>query len=85
VALVDGPISAEGTAQDADGLVEEAHRLARIHRNIVVKVPMTEEGHAPCRARTKAGSEVGDRHDADRRVGRTLLSETTACHKLLPP
>jgi transaldolase len=43
-ALVDGPISAEGTAQDADDIVEEAGRLARIHRNIVVKVPMTEEG-----------------------------------------
>jgi len=43
-AIVDGPVSAEATALDADAMVEEAHRLSRIHENVVVKIPMTEPG-----------------------------------------
>jgi len=43
-ALVDGPISAEVVSLDADGMVAEARELAKIHDNIVVKVPMIEEG-----------------------------------------
>ncbi|MCI5224081.1 MAG: fructose-6-phosphate aldolase, partial [Candidatus Electrothrix sp. AR4] len=43
-ALVDGPISAEVISPDADGMVSEAHELAQIHDNIVIKVPMTEDG-----------------------------------------
>ncbi len=43
-ALVDGPISAEVVSLDADGMVEEARPLAAIHDNIVVKIPMIEEG-----------------------------------------
>ena len=43
-ALVDGPISAEVISLDAEGMVTEARELAAIHKNIVVKVPMTEEG-----------------------------------------
>ena len=42
--LVDGPISAEVVSLDADGMVVEARELAKIHDNIVVKVPMIEEG-----------------------------------------
>ena len=42
--LVDGPISAEVISLDADGMVTEARELAKIHDNIVVKVPMIEEG-----------------------------------------
>ena len=44
VAEVDGPISAEVIALDAEGMVKEARVLAKIHENIVVKVPVTEEG-----------------------------------------
>lgn len=44
VALVDGPISAEVVSLDAEGMVEEGVRLAAIHPNIVIKVPMTAEG-----------------------------------------
>ncbi len=44
VALVDGPISAEVVSLDAEGMVEEGVRLASIHPNIVIKVPMTAEG-----------------------------------------
>jgi transaldolase len=43
--LVDGPISAEVIATDAAGMVREGQALAKIHpRNIVIKVPMTDEG-----------------------------------------
>jgi transaldolase len=43
-ALVDGPISAEVISLEADGMVTEGRELAAIHKNIVIKVPMTEEG-----------------------------------------
>jgi transaldolase len=43
-ALVDGPISAEVISLDAEGMVAEARELAKIHKNIVIKVPMIEEG-----------------------------------------
>ncbi len=43
-AIVDGPISAEVISLDAAGMVEEARELAKIHDNIVIKIPMIEEG-----------------------------------------
>ncbi|PLX84279.1 MAG: fructose-6-phosphate aldolase [Desulfuromonas sp.] len=44
-ALVDGPISAEVIALDAEGMVREGQELAKINpKNIVIKVPMTNEG-----------------------------------------
>jgi len=42
--IVDGPISAEVISTDAEGMVEEAIELAEIHPNIVIKIPMTDEG-----------------------------------------
>lgn len=42
--VVDGPISAEVTAVDAEGIVKEGQELAKIHPNIVVKVPLIAEG-----------------------------------------
>ena len=42
--IVDGPISAEVISIDADGMIKEARQLAKIHENIVVKVPMTVDG-----------------------------------------
>jgi len=44
VTIVDGPISAEVIALDAPGMVTEAEELVKIHKNIVVKIPMTPEG-----------------------------------------
>ncbi len=41
---VDGPVSAEVVATDAEGMVKEAEDLARLHKNIVVKIPMSKEG-----------------------------------------
>lgn len=42
--LVNGPISAEVIAQDYEGIVKEARQLAKIHENVVVKIPVTPEG-----------------------------------------
>ena len=42
--IVDGPISAEVISLDAEGKVKEAEKLVQIHKNIVIKLPMTEEG-----------------------------------------
>ena len=44
VQIVDGPISAEVISLQADGMVKEARELAKIHKNIVIKIPMTAEG-----------------------------------------
>ncbi|MHC4117787.1 MAG: transaldolase family protein [Planctomycetota bacterium] len=42
--IVPGPVSAEAVAETADGLVEEAVRIASLAPNVVVKIPMTVEG-----------------------------------------
>ena len=42
--IVDGPISAEAVSLKADEMVAEGEDLARIHKNIVVKLPMTKDG-----------------------------------------
>ena len=44
VALVDGPISLEVLAEDAEGMIVEGRKLAAINKNVVVKIPMTMEG-----------------------------------------
>jgi transaldolase len=44
LAIVDGPVSAEVISTDYDGILKEAHELAKIHKNIVVKVPLIKEG-----------------------------------------
>lgn len=42
--IVDGPISAEVIALESDKMVEEALVLSKIHKNVVIKIPMTGEG-----------------------------------------
>lgn len=42
--LVDGPVSAEVIATEAPEMVKEAHELVKMGKNVVIKVPMTEEG-----------------------------------------
>lgn len=44
VSLIDGPISAEVQESDATSMINEALELAKIHKNIVIKLPMTMEG-----------------------------------------
>jgi transaldolase len=57
-AIVDGPVSAEVVSTDAAGMVEEGERLARIHRNIVVKCPLIAEGLKATRLLTDRGIRV---------------------------
>ena len=42
--IVDGPISAEVVSTDYEGMMQEARELAKIHKNIVVKIPLILEG-----------------------------------------
>lgn len=42
--IVNGPISAEVLSEEADGMVKEAEKLSKIHKNITVKIPMGIEG-----------------------------------------
>lgn len=44
LAVVDGPVSAEVIAIDYEGIVKEGRNLSKIHKNIVVKVPLIKEG-----------------------------------------
>lgn len=55
IEVVDGPISAEVVSTDFDGMMKEAHELAAIHKNIVVKIPLIQEGIKAVKALTKEG------------------------------
>jgi transaldolase len=56
--IVDGPISAEVTALDYDGMLAQARPLAKIHKNVTIKVPLTPEGLRACRAIRGEGTAV---------------------------
>ena len=53
--LVEGPVSAEVIAVDADGMVREGESLVKIADNIVVKIPMTEAGMVAVRRLSRNG------------------------------
>lgn len=53
--LVDGPVSAEVIATDTAGILAEGHVLAKLHPNVVVKVPLIAEGMKAVQAFTKEG------------------------------
>ena len=53
--LVDGPISMETVSKDAAGMVEEGRRFVTVHKNIIVKVPLTKEGLKATRQLSKLG------------------------------
>lgn len=53
--VIDGPISAEVTALDAEGMLEQGRKLAKLHKNIVVKLPLTWEGLRACKTFTAEG------------------------------
>ncbi len=52
---VEGPISAEVVATDADGMIAEGRRLRDIAANVVVKLPLTADGLIACRALSQDG------------------------------
>lgn len=55
--IVDGPISGEvkATTQDAEGMIAEGREIAKIHPNMVVKIPMTVEGLKAVKQLSKEG------------------------------
>jgi transaldolase len=53
--IVDGPISAEVTAVEAEAMLREGRELAKIHQNVVVKVPLIPEGLKAVRRFTGEG------------------------------
>jgi len=57
-AVVDGPVSAEVTALDAEGMVREGKLVAKLSDNIVVKAPLTWDGLKACRALSSEGIKV---------------------------
>jgi len=56
--IVDGPVSAEVVAQDAAGMLTEGRLLAKVHPNVVVKVPLSVEGLKACKALSSEGTRV---------------------------
>src|SRR5579862_7428163 len=56
--IVDGPVSAEVVSLDTEGMLREGRELAKIHKNIVVKAPLTRDGIAACSAFSKEGIRV---------------------------
>ncbi|MBQ1673893.1 MAG: fructose-6-phosphate aldolase [Bacteroidales bacterium] len=58
--IVDGPISGEvkATTTDAEGMIREGREIAAIHKNMVVKIPMTVEGLKACHALAAEGIQV---------------------------
>ena len=56
--LVDGPVSAEVVATDADVMIAEGRRLAEIAENIAVKVPLTWDGLKACKVLSDEGKMV---------------------------
>ena len=57
-ALVDGPVSAEVVATEADAMIEEGLKLAEIAENIAIKVPLTWAGLKACKAFSERGHMV---------------------------
>ena len=55
--IVDGPISGEvkATTVDAEGMIAEGREIAKIHPNMVVKIPMTVEGLKACKVLSEEG------------------------------
>ena len=53
--IVDGPISAEVVSTDTEGMLKEARKLAKIHNNIVVKIPMLVDGLKATRKLSEEG------------------------------
>ncbi len=53
--IVDGPISGEVVSEDAAGMIKEGREIAKIHKNMIVKIPMTGEGLKATKVLTSEG------------------------------
>ncbi|MCR3759537.1 fructose-6-phosphate aldolase [Clostridium felsineum] len=53
--IVDGPISGEVVSEDSEGMIKEGLEIAAIHKNMIVKIPMTKEGLKAVKVLKKEG------------------------------
>src|SRR5256886_9033432 len=58
LALVDGPISLEVTTTQADEMIKQGRQLAKLHKNVVVKIQMTTEGLKAIKALSSEGVRI---------------------------
>lgn len=56
--IIKGPVSAEVISTDMDGMINEARELASISPNVVIKIPITEDGIRACRKLSDEGIKV---------------------------
>ena len=56
--VTDGPVSAEVTATDVEGMIKEGEKLTKIAKNITIKVPLTWDGLKACKHFTSQGTMV---------------------------
>jgi len=56
--IVEGPVSAEVIAQDAEGMIREGRMLAKISEHVVVKIPLTGEGLKACKVLSSEGIDT---------------------------
>ncbi|MEP7355539.1 MAG: fructose-6-phosphate aldolase [Acidobacteriota bacterium] len=80
--IVDGDISAEVVAVDADTMLVEGRKLAKIHKNVVVKVPLTRDGIKACSILSKEGIRVNVTLCFS--AGQALLAAKAGAHFISP-
>jgi transaldolase len=56
--IVDGPVNGEVVSTDTEGMLREGHELVKIHKNMVVKLPLTRNGLKACKALSDEGIKV---------------------------
>jgi transaldolase len=56
--IVDGPVSAEVVQTEAQAMIREGRDLAKIHKNVIVKCPLTRDGIEACSALSGEGIRV---------------------------
>jgi transaldolase len=56
--FIDGPVSAEVAATDAPTMIKEGHKLAKIAKNVTIKVPLTVDGLKTCKVLSDEGTMV---------------------------
>jgi transaldolase len=56
--IVDGPVSAEVVAVEAKAMISEGRELAKIHKNVIVKLPLIRDGIEACSALSKEGIRI---------------------------
>lgn len=80
--LTDGPVSAEVVASDAAGMIVEGRKLAKIAKNVCVKVPLTREGLVACK--TLSNEEISVNVTLCFSAGQALLAAKAGASFISP-